>query len=176
MAPTVTIQYPSEGFVSAQDVVPAATVTDALDPNPSVSLTPTPPFVIEGAYQFSVTATDWAGNSATATRSFVIDKTAPTITFDFPSEGHLTNQPVVPVYGVTDSLDPSPVVAMTPSPPYTSEGSYQVILTATDWAGNQSQVTRSFAIDLTVPVIWALTPVPDSATANAQATISASFS
>jgi len=77
-APVVTITTPADGacYLVGTIVNAAFTVTDNLDLSPSVSST-TPngapiPTAVVGSYAFSVTATDCAGNSTTATSSYSV--------------------------------------------------------------------------------------------------------
>lgn len=130
----------------------------------------------EGSNTLTATATCENGYSGSDSVRVMLDSVPPTVAIVHPQEGLVTRLEVAPHYSVTDELDPNPQVTISPLPPYVAEGAYQMSVTATDWAGNQAQSTRSFTIDLTPPAIGALTPVPDAATAAAQGAISASFS
>ena len=91
--PTVTITTPPDGatydrgqvvnadFVCADDVGVATCVGDVADGSPIDTST-------LGAQEFSVTATDAAGNTATVTHDYtVVDGTDPTVTITTPPDG-----------------------------------------------------------------------------------------
>jgi len=130
----------------------------------------------QGSNTLAATANCGGGFSGSDSVQVVLDSVAPIVSIEHPPEGLVTRRDVAPLYTATDNLDPKPTVSVYPPPPYVAEGVYQMTVTATDWAGNQAQSTRSFTIDSTPPFISGLTPAPESATANALAAITASFS
>ena len=137
--------------------------TDALSgldtvPSPST-------LTAEGADQLVTgTATDIAGNSASASASINIDKTAPTLDLTSPSDGLETNQTILPVTGtatdangianvdVNGSL--APLVGDDFESDVTlSEGSNTLTVTATDIADNSTTLTRTVTLDSIAPVV-----------------------
>ncbi|NOH59111.1 Ig-like domain repeat protein, partial [Alteromonas sp. 07-89-2] len=133
-----------------------------------------PADLAEGSFSVTVTATDDAGNSATAIdNNGVIDTAAPTITLD--AQG-LTNDATPTISGTTDLAAGSTVsISVTDSQGNTqtftaivqangsfsadvpldlAEGDYTVEVTATDDAGNQNTaVDNNGTVDTTPPVI-----------------------
>ncbi|WP_370242905.1 Ig-like domain-containing protein, partial [Alteromonas abrolhosensis] len=133
-----------------------------------------PADLAEGSFSVTVTATDDAGNSATAIdNNGVIDTAAPTITLD--AQG-LTNDATPTISGTTDLAAGSTVsISVTDSqgntqtftatvqgngsfsadvPLELAEGDYTVEVTATDDAGNQNTaVDNNGTVDTTPPVI-----------------------
>jgi len=133
-----------------------------------------PADLAEGSFSVTVTATDDAGNSATAIdNNGVIDTAAPTITLD--AQG-LTNDATPTISGTTDLAAGSTVsISVTDSQGNTqtftatvqgngsfsadvpldlAEGDYTVEVTATDDAGNQNAaVDNNGTVDTTPPVI-----------------------
>ncbi|MEC8373294.1 MAG: Ig-like domain-containing protein, partial [Pseudomonadota bacterium] len=133
-----------------------------------------PADLAEGSFSVTVTATDDAGNSATAIdNNGVIDTAAPTITLD--AQG-LTNDATPTISGTTDLAAGNTVsISVTDSlgntqtftaivqangsfsadvPVDLAEGDYTVEVTATDDAGNQNTaVDNNGTVDTTPPVI-----------------------
>ncbi|TKB04907.1 Ig-like domain repeat protein [Alteromonas portus] len=133
-----------------------------------------PADLAEGSFSVTVTATDDAGNSATAIdNSGVIDTAAPTITLD--AQG-LTNDATPTISGTTDLAAGNTVsISVTDNQGNTqtftatvqgngsfsadvpldlAEGDYTVEVTATDDAGNQNTaVDNNGTVDTTPPVI-----------------------
>jgi len=87
--------------------------------------------------------------------SFTIDMTQPQIT-QITQIPEYTNQNVTLNYNVSDS---NTVTVSGDNSPYTSEGLHNVILTATDAAGNTSSLSLSFTIDMTQPQITQITQI-----------------
>jgi hypothetical protein len=154
-SPVITINGVSEGehrrtalslSYSATDVTLAsvtATLNGATFPSGASVGT-------EGPHRLVVTATDRAGNTATAERNFVIDLTAPVVTVTGVTEG--ANADIfTPVFTATDlyllsisaTLDGAPFTSGTP---VTSIGTHVLAVTAIDRAGNQTTVTRTFRV------------------------------
>ncbi|WP_441296387.1 Ig-like domain-containing protein, partial [Alteromonas sp. KUL150] len=133
-----------------------------------------PADLAEGSFSVTVTATDDAGNSATAIdNNGVIDTAAPTVTLD--AQG-LTNDATPTISGTTDLAAGNTVsISVTDSqgntqtltatvqangsfsadvPVDLAEGDYTVEVTATDDAGNQNTaVDNNGTVDTTPPVI-----------------------
>ena len=104
----------------------------------------------------SGTATDRAGNSASASVTVSIDKTPPTISGAAAppaNENGWNNTDVTVTFTCADGLSQ---VATCPAPVTVgAEGSQSVPGTAVDRAGNQASTSISFRIDRTPPVITA---------------------
>ncbi|RKM80458.1 BapA/Bap/LapF family large adhesin [Alteromonas sp. BL110] len=133
-----------------------------------------PADLAEGSFSVTVTATDDAGNSATAIdNNGIIDTAAPTVTLD--TQG-LTNDATPTISGTTDLAAGNTVsISVTDSqgntqtftatvqgngsfsadvPADLAEGDYTVEVTATDDAGNQNTaVDNEGTVDTTPPVI-----------------------
>ncbi len=121
---------------------------------------------VEGANQnITATATDAAGQTASASIILNIDKTAPTIAGQAspqPNSNGWNNTPVTVNFQCDDALSGlagcgSPVVVSV-------EGANQVTSsTATDLAGNSASASVPVSLDLTPPTITAsISPVPDA--------------
>jgi FG-GAP-like repeat/HYR domain len=122
------------------------TATDDVDPSPVVSCAPASGSTFPlGGTMVTCTATDAAGNGATA--SFVVyvrDTTPPSLTVP----GDLVVDGTSPAgadvsFGATatDAVDPTPVVTCTPSPGTFPIGDTNVTCTATDSSGNQASAS-----------------------------------
>ena len=118
----------------------------------------------DGTYAYTVTATDGVGNTASATRSFVLDRTLPALAFtEGPSEGQLVGTPTLGFafseaeanpQALVCRLDGS-VIACSPGAAVTlvglTNGSHAFSVHATDKAGNERTITRHFAVSLPGP-------------------------
>jgi hypothetical protein len=122
-----------------------------------------------GTNTIAITATDQAGNIATAKRTVLYDTVSPTIQITEPPQDLVTNQAnylvqgtasdpqtsvsvVVSVNGQPTSV-PVSTGAFQLSMPLTVNEIYQVVATATDAAGNQASATRNITFDNIPPTI-----------------------
>jgi hypothetical protein len=117
-----------------------------------------------GTTTVTVTATDCAGNSvSTSVDITVVDTTAPSVSVSGPS-GYVCGDEGVVTADISDVCDTSPDVTVDPmadsssqngssySWTYSSEGVYDVLVTATDDSGNSGGGGAGpFAVDLTDP-------------------------
>jgi len=127
----------------------------------------------EDIYVLAAHAIDRAGNTASKTISFIIDKTKPTITVTSPAEGLITNQNVTLNYTISDRVSLVENITVTgDGSPYTEEGNYSITLTATDQAGNTAEKTITFTIDKTEPGISELTPATGTKTTKSSIVVS----
>lgn len=149
--------------------------------------------VCSGNYTLSVTATDAVGNVSTAaTRSFVVDRMAPSFTLTPASPTSPTNAASV---SFTATTDPSESVTFTYSVSYAGctgsnlagtavgtgttinvdntfcDGAVTLSVTATDALGNVSAaLARSYTVDRTAPS-FALTPASPTSPTNTTSTV-----
>jgi hypothetical protein len=142
------------------------------------SVTPTMPLV-DGAYSVIATASDRAGNSATAgPNDFTIDTQAPALSITAPADGSVSGVRDVVVRGVTEAgqevvvelLDGMGNVLSTQTVTadgmgaYSAtfqnlaNGSYTATASASDAAGNSSDAMVSFAVDSAQPTLAVNTP------------------
>ncbi|MFD3284916.1 BapA/Bap/LapF family large adhesin [Alteromonas macleodii] len=146
------------------------TVTATVDANGNFTVD-VPAALAEGDYTVTATATDDAGNSASANATGTIDTTAPTLTLDPQGLGNDTTPTIsgstdlaegsVVSLVITDSTGNIQTVTATVDaagnftvdvPSALAEGSYSVEATATDEAGNSTSVLdNSGVIDITPP-------------------------
>ncbi len=115
--------------------------------------------VAGGSHTFVVEATDAAANVGTASYSWTIDVTAPTVTITVkpPSQSNDTS----PTFGFTASeastfrcgLDPATLAACTSPKSFANllPGAYTFLVRATDGVGNVGAVSYSWTIDTTPP-------------------------
>ena len=145
-----------------------ATVVDAGDPAPTLAIDASAVnAALPGTYAVVYTATDAAGNVATATRAVVVgDNTAPVVVLN--GDAMVTVECNVGVYAelgatASDACDPSPAVVLTGAVDVSALGTYPIVYTATDAAGNSSAVTRTVhVVDTTAPTILTLSEFPDA--------------
>jgi hypothetical protein len=134
---------------------------------PGNANTPTSP-LSDGPYTFRVRATDAAGNSAEATRTFQVDGTPPSVSIDSGPSGAITEQSPTFTFSGSDtagavtfqcSIDTGtpafrgcsgPGNSDTPASPL-ADGSYTFRVRATDAAGNSSVAARSFSVQTPTP-------------------------
>lgn len=151
--PVLTISGVIDGAAYNHTVVPSFStggdgeVTASLNGVPFVGGTPVQH---EGAYTLVVAATDRAGNSSTETVTFVIDVTPPDVIVLGVSEGRTYDRMVTPV---AMSTDPSAVLTVTLNgAPYfggaiAAPGTYELVVSARDPAGNVTTRVIAFSID-----------------------------
>jgi endonuclease G len=107
-----------------------------------------------GTTTITYTATDDAGNSASATQTVtVIDNTAPTITAPAPtsvnadSTGHATIPNVVAGTTASDNCGPVTVTQSPLAGTVVGTGTHTITITATDAAGNTNTATTTFTVN-----------------------------
>ncbi|GAB2766223.1 hypothetical protein GCM10027039_29010 [Terrabacter koreensis] len=113
----------------------------------------------EGDHVVTFFSTDKAGNVESAQTAHVkIDKTAPSIKHAFTplsyKDGVWTNQDVTVTFDCTDQGG-SGVASCTPPVTKSLEGTYDVVGTAADNAGNKATDTARILIDKTAPEVFA---------------------
>ena len=146
-----TVEYGSN-YVDA-----GATATDLRDGAVTVTSSSVSSTTTIGEQTITYTATDAAGNTATATRTInVVDTSGPVITI-------LGDDPVTVEYGsdyvdagatATDLQDGTVTVVTTSNTSTTTLGLQYIFYTATDSSGNETQVYRTLnVVDTTGPVI-----------------------
>ncbi len=189
-APLITIQQPIDGAVVpaspatvagvASDAhllsVTVAGITATLDGASFSAAVP----LIEGSQTVTVLATDDVGNASQATVNVILDTVVPTLQITESGsallDGTAFNRAVAPVVAATDAnavtldlqLDGQPFVS---GATVMAEGSHVLAALATDVAGNSANLTRTFTIDTTSPVLSGITPAAGTIVADAQATI-----
>jgi hypothetical protein len=118
---------------------------------------------MEGSHTFTVQAMDALGNPGSATYTWVIDSSGPTVTITTPPASPSTDQTPTTVFTVsggavttTCKIDSLPAVACAP-PSYTSpalaDGTHTIVITATDALGNPGTASATFVIDNTGPIV-----------------------
>ena len=162
-APVVTIAGVTDGSHFNFDVSPTVAVTDIYLKSSSVTLNELPftsgtQVSAEGSYILTVSGEDEAGNSATQTVHFVVDKTAPVVTIAGVTDGRHYNTDLTPTTGVSDTYLKSSSVTLNGQPfvsgtPVSAEGAYVLVASGEDNAGNSATQTVRFVIDKTAPVI-----------------------
>ncbi|MCY1043439.1 Ig-like domain-containing protein [Corallococcus sp. bb12-1] len=148
----------------------------------------------EGPYTVTATSTDAAGNeSPTATSSFTLDLTAPTVAISTPANGSTIGTTSVTVTGTSTGAtsvtltfegtdyENIPVDASgnwSFQPPVTlSEQSYTVTAVSVDAAGNESTpATSTFTVDLTGPSVAITTPANGTSVSTDTVTVTGTTS
>jgi len=156
--PVITITSPQDGVITNQDVVLSYTVSDNCSGPEDITVAGGQPlYTAEGNYTVTLTATDLAGNSATASVSFTIDKTPPTIVSSrtpAPNAYGWNNTDVTIQFSCSDAL--SGVESCTSDVILTGEGAGQSVTgIAVDLAGNTATAGEIINIDKTSPMISA---------------------
>ncbi len=145
---------------------PTPTLTDLVDPAPTLTATPASgsTFLL-GRTTVTVTATDHSGNSTSAHFIITVQDTTPPVISNVPP--NQTVEATGPAGAVvsyasptaTDLVDPNPTITATPPSGSTFPlGTTTVIVTATDHSGNST--TAHFTIDVqdTTPPVLANVP------------------
>ncbi len=121
------------------------------------------PTLADGSHTFTVQAMDALGNPGSATYTWTIDATGPTVTITAPPVSPSTDQTPTTTFTVTGGavtttckIDLLTPVACAP-PSYTSpalgDGTHTILITATDALGNPGTASATFVIDTTGPIV-----------------------
>jgi hypothetical protein len=136
------------------------------------------PVSTDGSHTVKVTDTDLAGNVATGSFTFTLDKTAPSV----PGIGLSTDSGASGSDKTTNKADLSLSVAATgvsrvinvdgvnvgsTYTPVTTDGAHTIKVSDTDAAGNTSSATLSFTLDATAPSALTLTAAGGDSFVNA---------
>ncbi len=180
-APTVTLTTDSGSSTTDKvtnnaalsfGTLPSGTTrTFAVDAGPAASAYTAP--TVDGKHSVLVTDTDAAGNTASTTFTFELDKTAPTApTVSLSTDSGtsatdtLTNNAALS-FGTlpanttrTFAVDSAAASGTYTAP--TTDGKHTVVVTDTDAAGNASSTTFTFDLDKTAPAAPAVTLTTDS--------------
>ncbi len=151
-------------YVKLEDeefVLPVVTASDDYDGEVAVMRSGSVNLAQEGEYQIVYTATDKAGNKATATITVIVDGTNPIL------KGVTDGQKIIinlgdenfelPEVTATDNKDEEVAVSKTGEVNLAKEGEYQIVYTATDKAGNTATATLTVVVDDQAPVINGVT-------------------
>ena len=212
--PPVTLGAPADNSatndntptVSGTAEVGSTVTVEIIDSNGNVVETQTPTVdangdwtfdaaqLADGSYSVEVTATDAAGNNATAgPNSFTVDTVDPVFTFDTPADNSVTNDNTPTISGTAEPganvdvriLDSNgnevQFLATTPSVlnPGTwstdalqlADGTYTFEATARDAAGNTSTITHTVTIDTSAPGVAITAPADNSETSDNTPTV-----
>jgi hypothetical protein len=136
----------------------------------------------DGDHALDVTATDAAGNTASAARHWSVDTSAPTITISAPPAEGARSSAVSPTFTL-DTDEPATICwrldggAQSCSVPgvtsysaflmYLSEGSHALDVTATDAVANHATARRSWTVDITAATVTISSPPDQGATTTA---------
>lgn len=164
--PWVNVTSESIAFSASDATSGLATLTLSLDNATGVSVTGQTTYTLtgltDGNHEAQLTATDNAGNVATATADFRVDTTKPAVTFSAPTDGAtVTSSSVAVQWLATDagsglasvqlSLDGGTPQTVTPGGTQTftglADGLHSVLIKATDAAGNVRSATISFTVN-----------------------------
>ncbi|QPJ62145.1 MAG: DUF5011 domain-containing protein [Candidatus Nitronauta litoralis] len=159
--PTLTLQGPNPAvFNNVPFVEPGFTAVDTVQGTVPVTVTPSGPQT--GTFVLTYTATDFSGNSATATRTVTINDTIPpaiSINGANPLNYEIGTAYVDPWANAVDNVDGVLPVTLTTN--QISPNQFNVIYTATDAAGNTASATRVVNfLDTTPPTLTLLGPNP----------------
>jgi len=183
---SLTMKVDSQTYTNTSNGVVITNITNGY----SVELTPTTA-LSDGSHTVSINVTDNDDNVATASRSFITDTVAPTLSVTNPStNGEYTSIQSLTVQGSTsDSTSGVPTItiklngadqgAVTVSNNQFSkaialrQGENTIVVTATDKAGKTTTITRTIILDTSAPVIASvnITPNPVNVGANYTVTV-----
>ncbi|RLG42197.1 MAG: hypothetical protein DRN78_03405, partial [Thermoproteota archaeon] len=138
----------------------------------------------EGSHTITVIVYDKAGNYASASVSFTVDLTLPTVNITSPAEDYIASQNVLVEWSGSDNYgidhyeikldDGSWInVGTTTSYEFTglAEGSHTVSVKAVDVAKNVRITSKTFIVDVTAPVVTITTPTDGEYITSSSVTI-----
>jgi alpha-tubulin suppressor-like RCC1 family protein len=161
---------------------PTATLTCSLDGAPATPCSSPQSYggLADGPHTFTVTATDSAGNSSSASFTWTVDTAGPGVVIDsHPSDPSTSSSATFtfhstdPTATLTCTLDggaPAPCSSGTATYSGLTDGPHTFTVTATDGAGNSSSASFAWTIDTSAPTV-----VIDSGPANPTTDRSATF-
>ena len=136
----------------------------------------------EGSHTMNVSVLDWAGNSASATSTFIADSIAPAVQITSPAADSWHSGGSLQVVGTVQdaspvSIDVNGVTTMASSGTFhatvpTTEGSFLIRATVTDAAGNIGTAQVTVNVDSNPPVISVTSPAPGLVTSQSSFTLS----
>ncbi len=122
----------------------------------------------DGTHTISVLGTDRAGNTATATRTFSVDATVPTVTITSPLNGaYLRSTSLSAAWTVSETgttvqckLDAASFASCTSPKAYSAlaQGSHSFTVKSTDGYGNVGTTVSSFTVDTSAPIVTISSP------------------
>ena len=150
-APSITVlgDNPLTLAIGANFTDPGATALDDVDGIVDVTASGEVNTALPGSYTITYTATDAAGNTATATRTVnVVDVTAPVISVagDDPLYLPVGAAFLEPGVSAFDAVDGDVAVQTGGTVDTTTRGTYTLTYTATDAAGNEATATRTVIV------------------------------
>ncbi|MEK7383771.1 MAG: Ig-like domain-containing protein, partial [Elusimicrobiota bacterium] len=182
---TIMVIGVTNGQSANANLAPVVTIADFSQFTATVTLNGQPfagsaTLTLPGTYFLSAQAADAFGNASSATVSFTIDKSSPTLVLLSPPNGLLTNQNVLVTYQTADDFTPAGQIvvkdefgSVVPSSyTITVEGARNLTLTARDLAGNAASAGAVFILDKTPPAAVADLRVTAKNPAAGQATLS----
>ncbi|HET7476797.1 MAG TPA: Ig-like domain-containing protein [Dermatophilaceae bacterium] len=155
-------------------------VTVTTDGNGDWTFTPTTALA-EGAHTVTASATDPAGNTATASSGFTVDLTPPAVAVTSPADGSTTTDSTPAISGTSDVVNGTITLVIDGGAPVTvptdgngdwtftptaalAEGAHTVTASATDPAGNTASDSNDFTVDTRASV--AITAPADGSATN----------
>ncbi|WP_053368465.1 Ig-like domain repeat protein [Bacillus sp. FJAT-27245] len=148
--PVVEITSPKEGYYKTE-TLPELDYT-ILEDNPDGNAVVTGWSEQEGRHTTTVTAKDKAGNEGSDSVSYVVDNTAPTLTFKIIDGGYYNEDSLKAIGKYYDAHDANPVTTTASDLIFTA-GKHEATVTAVDGAGNETARTISYTVDNSMPVI-----------------------
>jgi virginiamycin B lyase len=179
-APTVDVSSPADGaaFLVGTRVIAAYSCADQGGSGLDGCDGPVAPgdaidTANQGPHDFTVTASDGAGNTASVTNTYTVfaDETAPTVDVSSPADGasFLVGTRVVARYSCADEGGSGLASCDGPVAPgdaidTASPGTHDFTVTASDGAGNRASVTRHYTVvaDPIAPTVRLTTPADRS--------------
>ena len=159
-----------------------------LNNNNGTNVSFVPPAVInasEGANQILISATDLAGNRGYALVNFSVDTIPPELTVTSPQEDQKlashnvtlavsANEPIARWYYRLNNNNGTNVSFVPPAVINASEGANQLLISATDLAGNRGYAVVNFSVDTIPPVLTVTSPQEDQKLASHNVTLAVS--
>ena len=183
-APSVYLIAPANGTYGSNNTIFTFNATDNLAPNLTcdwiinnniidsatanngaiTSTTYDMSNVSEGSHEWKVRCSDWVNLTADSElRTIIIDKTAPLIVLNSPSNGSIISDGVMIDVSVTDNYEVDTVnYSISLNSTELPEGINTLIVNATDKAGNKASQIYTFIVDRTPPAINIISPADNA--------------
>jgi len=197
VAPAVTVDSPANGsatndntpLVASGSTEPGVTVIVKVDGTPIDTVTAdnngdwstTSPTLSDGSHTVTAVAIDVVGNSSTATSTFTVDTTVPTITIT-GGASVTTNDRTPTISGTTSEANGTTISITLNSQTFTTtasggtwtrdwpttlaDGTYPTTASVTDAAGNSATANQNITVDGTAPSVAISSPTNGSTTSD----------
>ncbi|MBN1406950.1 MAG: hypothetical protein JW956_04140, partial [Calditrichaceae bacterium] len=146
--PVVLITSPTDGYITNEAPITISWTVDGVEQTTDLTADLT-----EGENQIIRSAIDEAGNVGADTINVTLDTVSPEVAITSPADGFITNETSITITWTVDGVEQTTELTAD-----LTEGSNQIIRSATDEAGNLGADTITVTLDSAAPVVLITSP------------------